>query len=136
MKVMLVVAAAILCLSGCSQIDYVGREYSPTTHIDLFFSLDDIQKDYEVMGHIVATADDMVSAEKLQEKMIQKAREKGADAIVILGLERYKSGESRTYRESTEASSKEEKAKQTTTAVTTTSIEETKEIRATLIKYK
>jgi len=136
MKLMLFLAAILLCMSGCSQIDYVGRQYPPTTTVDLYFSFDDVPKDYEVMGQIVATGSEMVSAEGMQEKMMQKAREKGADAIVILGLERHKTGESQTYKENIESTAKENAAKQTTTAVTTTSNEERKEIRATLIKYK
>ena len=132
MKRTALLVAVALFLTACTKIDYVGQEYPPTTHVDLYFSLDDIEKEYEVMGHLVATADEMVSAEKMQEDMLKKAREKGADAIVILGLERYAAGGSSTY---TETRSKE-KNKETTIGKTTTSSEEKKEIRATLLKYK
>ena len=51
------------------------------------------------MGHLVADDDEMVSAEKMQEDTLKKAREKGADAIVILSLERYAAGGSSTCME-------------------------------------
>ena len=136
MKTMTLLMAAVLCLAGCATVDYIGREYPPTTHVDIFFSLDDVEQEYEVMGHIVATGNELVSAEKIQEKMLETAREKGADAIVILGFERYTSGESSRYRETTETSERKGKTRETTTAVTKTTAEEKKEVQATLVKYK
>jgi len=125
-------AVVSLIFFCCTKIDYVGREYPPTTHADIFFSLDDVEREYTVMGHITATADDFVGAEKMQEEMLKKALEKGADALVILGLELYSAGEKTTYSETTER----KKGRQSTTGVTTTSVDEKKEIKGTLLKYK
>ncbi|KPJ60359.1 MAG: hypothetical protein AMJ46_07260 [Latescibacteria bacterium DG_63] len=133
---MTLLMAAALCLVGCATIDYVGREYPPTTHVDLFFSLDDVEQDYEVMGHVIATGNALVSAEKMQKQMLEKAREKGADAIVILGFERYVSGESSKYTETTETRERKGKTQEVTTAQTKTTAEETKEVKATLLKYR
>lgn len=136
MRYIISISAILVFLLGCTKIDYVGEEYPPTSHVDIFFSLDDVERDYKMMGHMVASAGDIVSAEKMQKKMLEKAREKGADAIVILGLERYQSGEKTTYRETSETKPKKGKIKTTTTATTSTSAEEKKEITATLLKYK
>ena len=132
MKQVILLIAVLVFMFSCTKIDYVGREYPPTEHVDIFFSLDDVELEYTIMGHITATADDFVSAEKMQKEMLQKAREKGADALVILGLEHYTTGGKSTYAETVE----KKEDKETTTGVTTTSVEEKKEIKGTLLKYK
>ena len=107
----------VLCLSACTKIDYIGEEYPPTTHVDLFFQMEDIEREHKVMGHLIATAGDGVSAEKMQKKMMEKAKEKGADAVVIMDFDKYQSGESTSYKETTkEGKTKKGKAKSTTTA--------------------
>lgn len=121
-----------LLLTACAHVDYVGRSYEPTTHVDLFFDEGEVQERYDVMGQVIARANDLVSAEKLQEKMMQKAREKGADAVVITGLERYKTGESTTYNEST----KERRRRTETSGTSTTSDTNEKQIRALFLKYR
>ncbi len=127
----LLTVGAILWVS-CTKIDYIGDELAPTSHVDLYFSEADVTYDYRVMGHVVATADDFVSAEKMQKKIKEKALEKGADAVIILGMERYRSGESTNYSETT----KQDGKNTVTTGSSSTSNQEKKEIRATFIKYK
>jgi len=125
-----------ISLSACTKIDYIGEEYPPTTHVDLFFDMDDVTREHKVMGHLIATADDMVSAEKMQKKMMKKAREKGADAIVITGFEKYRLGETTTYKETTEeGQTKKGNLKSTTTATSSTKVDEKKQIKAVLLKY-
>jgi hypothetical protein len=133
-----VVILLLICVIavGCTKIDYVGEEYPPTTHVDLFFSMDDVQRDYAIMGHIVASAPDLVSAEKMQKDIMKKAMAKGADGVVILGLERYQSGESTSYSETTSTKEKKGKTKVKTTGSSSTNVEEKKEIKATLLKYQ
>ncbi len=135
-RTMTFLVVTVLCIAGCATIDYVGKEYPPTTQVDIFFALEDVERDYEVMGHLIATGNELVSAEKMQEQMLEKAREKGADAVVILGFERYISGESSKYTETIEMKEKDDGTKEVTTAETKTSSEETKEVKATLLKYK
>ena len=128
--------AAALCLTllipACAHVDYLGRSYPPTTNVELFFAEADIKESYEVMGRVNARANDIVSAEKLQKKIIEKARENGADAVVILGFERYQTGERTTYDETT----KEKRSGTTTTGSSTTSSETEKAIEAIFVKYK
>lgn len=131
-----IVIPVLILASACTKLDYIGEEYPPTTHVDLFFSEDAVERDHKVMGHLIATADDFVSAEKMQKKMIKKAMEKGADGLVILGLEIYQAGESTTYKEASETGvTKKGKPKTTTTATTKTTTDEKKQIKAILIKY-
>ena len=83
----------VSCVS-CTKIDYVGEEFPPTDRVDQYFSAADVTKDYKVMGYIVASAPDMVSAEKMHKKLVEKAQKVGADGIIIEGLERYTAGSS------------------------------------------
>ena len=133
LAVLLIIA---ICLSACTKIDYIGEEYPATTHVDLFFAMEDVTREHKVMGNLIATADDGVSTEKMQKKIMEKARQKGADAVVITGFEKYQSGEATTYREtSEEGKTKKGTSKTTTTATSSTSVNEKKQIKAVFIKY-
>jgi hypothetical protein len=136
MRFALLSVVLLLTLAACTKIDYVGEEYPPTQQVDMFFSEADIQVDYKVMGHMIATADDYVSSGKMQKKIMEEARKKGADAVVILGLDRYQSGESQQYNETSVTKEKKSGTKTVTTATTTTSVDEKKKIQAIFIKYR
>ena len=131
MRAMLAIPALLLC-AACAHVDYVGESYPPTNKVDVFFAEQDVTHEYRVMGKVVATANDLVSAEKLQAKIMKKAQDKGAVAVVLTGLDRYKSGESTDYRESTESKGR----KTTTSGHSSTTTEEKKEIQAIFIKYR
>jgi hypothetical protein len=123
---------ATLLLTACAHVDYVGRSYPPTQKVDLFFDEREVEASYDVMGQVIARANDLVSAEKLQAKIMQKAQERGADAVVITGMDRYKTGESTTYNEST----KERRRRTVTEGSSTTSDTNEKQIRAIFLKYR
>ena len=125
------VVVLLLFVAACAKIDYIGKSYSPTAHVDLYFSEDDVREDYEVMGHVVAQAPEGISTENLQKQLEAKAREKGADGIVIHGFDRIQTGETTVYSEETNR----KKKAQSTTAITTTSADEERQIRAIFIKY-
>ena len=80
-------AVIVLFVSACAEVDYVGDSYPPTTHIDVFYSEHDVEKDYRVMGHAVAHAGEFVSTQKLQDALVDEARDRGADGIIITGLD-------------------------------------------------
>jgi hypothetical protein len=64
---------------------------------------------------------------------MEKAQKKGADAVVITGLERYQSGESTNYRETTR---EKRRGVTTTSGGSTTQAEHEKEVTALFLKYK
>jgi hypothetical protein len=130
------IALAVLLTVSCTKIDYVGKSYAPTTNVDVFFSLDDVEGAYEVMGHLTATAGTFVSSEKMQEKIMEKAREKGADAVVILGLDHYIKEGGSSWSETTETTATTSGVQTTTTGSQSSNDEEMKEITARFIKYK
>jgi hypothetical protein len=133
---MLLVALPILA-AGCATLDYVGQSYPPTQDVALFYSEENVDREYTVIGELTATADMFVSTHKVQDQIVEKARSKGADAVVILGLQHYQSGQSSNYNETT-TSGKDKKGKniETTSGSSSTDTEEKKRIKALFIKYK
>jgi hypothetical protein len=131
------VAALLMTASSCAHLDYAGQSFPPTQNVDLFYSEANVGREYMLMGELTGTGDQFVSSQKLQDQMLVKAREKGADAVVILGLEHFQSGQNTDYSESTtEGKTKKGKTVSTTSGSSSTSSEESKRIRALLIKYK
>lgn len=137
MKNSLLLVGLALALAGCAHLDYVGETYAPTTAVQVYYTEANVPRAYQVMGEVLATANLFVSSRKIQEQMIEKARAKGADAVVLLGMEHYKTGESTNYSESTTASQdKKGRTHVSTSGSSNTNVEEAKKIRALFIKYK
>jgi hypothetical protein len=80
----LVILAAVFAM-GCASVNYIGNSFDPTTTVDVYFSEDEIKKEYTVMGHALGTGS-LVSIDKIRIKLIEEAKGKGADAILITGL--------------------------------------------------
>ena len=77
---------AIGCMSivtGCVTTDYVGKTYAQTTQVDLYFSESDITRPHEIMGSVRSEAPDLLTFEQMEQELIKKAMEKGADAVLI-----------------------------------------------------
>ena len=139
MKRLISPVAVLFVLLGCATINYIGESYPPTQHVDLYFSEEDIKTEYTVVGRILATAelDELLySSDQFTEAILKKAREKGADGVVILGFEKVMTGTSasRNWTEKTE-----EKGDETVTHQherVSSSIQEKSQIQALAIKYK
>ena len=105
--------------------------------MNVYYSEANVPRAYNVMGEVVATADQLVSARKVQENMVKKAKQKGADAVVLLGMEHYLAGESTSYNESTtESKDKKGNSESMTSGFSSTNVQEKKKIRALFIKFK
>ena len=125
-------ALLVLFVAACAKIDYIGQSYQPTTHVDLYFSEEDIRENYRVMGHVIAQANEGISIENLQKQLEAKARERGADGIVIHGFDRIQTGETTTYNEEAKRGEK----KRSIASITITSADEERQIKAIFIKYE
>ena len=55
---------------GCAGVNYVGNSFDPTTTVDVYFSKEEIETDYTVMGHALGTGT-WVSNDKIQKKLQQ-----------------------------------------------------------------
>ena len=66
----------------------MGEQYSPTFSVDVYYDENDIESDYTVMG-IARNEGDTFERDDLNDirtQLIKKAREVGADAILILSI--------------------------------------------------
>ena len=68
---------------SCTTTDYVGKTYSKTDRVEIFFNTDEIKLEYEVMGQIKAEAPEAVRFEDMEKKLVEDAMARGADAILI-----------------------------------------------------
>ena len=86
MKLILGAMIVFILIGGCKQqIEFVGEEYTPTDHVDLYCSWQDVQESNRVMGHLVVLDEDIQNVPKMRKNMLKVAQQKGADAIVIVG---------------------------------------------------
>jgi len=76
----------VLLFSSCGvSVNYLGNSFDKTSHVDVFVDPSAIKKTYTVIGkgyeHYGVYS--RFNIERLQEKTIQKAKEKGADAVLF-----------------------------------------------------
>jgi len=77
----------LLAVIDCTaNVNYVGKEFEPTNTVDVYFSQEEIEKEYTVIGYAIGSGGDFVSNDKVQKKLIEEAKSKGADAILITGI--------------------------------------------------
>lgn len=80
-----------VCLSACAlyEPNYFGAKYAPTENIKSYYSTKDIDKPYEVIGHMnVATGWSESSQEESRQAVIKKAKAIGGDGVVFSELSR------------------------------------------------
>ena len=70
---------------GCATVNYVGESFEPTTTVDVYFSKESIEKEYTVIGHAIGSSS-FGSNDTIQKKLIEEAKRKGADAVLITGI--------------------------------------------------
>ena len=76
---------ATLFVVGCATVDYVGESFEPTTTVDLYFSKESIETGYTVIGHAMGSSV-FYSNDTIQKELIEEAKRKGADAVLITGI--------------------------------------------------
>ena len=76
----------IALLSGCVNTDYVGESYAPTSQVDVYYSIEDVERSHAVMGKITATAMDGWDSAVMVEELKTQAMAKGADGLVIMDV--------------------------------------------------
>lgn len=81
-----IILFAVLLFSSCgTSINYLGNSFDKTSHVDVYVEQGAIKKRYTVIGkgyeqYSIYTRNYI---EKLQAKAIEKAKQKGADAILF-----------------------------------------------------
>jgi hypothetical protein len=144
LRIIFLIAFAIA--SGCTTTDYVGKTYSKTDRVEIYFNKDEIKRPYEVMGQIKAEAPEALKFEDMEQKLVEDAMEKGADAILIEELKTVEVGSvssasGKTYGEPHYYIDKNMKLRKKGgsshySQLTTTTIVKDHVIDAKLLKYK
>ena len=122
--------------TGCATIDYVGESYEPTTHIDMYFSEAAVPREYKVVGQVMASGDQFTTASRLNDRMLARAREKGADAVIVLEISRTPMSDAKQVVETTTVSTDEHTRTIGKKADVQSTAAEHNEIRGLFIKYR
>ena len=59
------------------------KKFAPTGNVELYFDQQDITEEYQVMGMLNADAPEIISTWRIQERIVEKAHEMGADAVLF-----------------------------------------------------
>ena len=74
----------ILLVTSCSdRIIYYGRSYPETNNVDLYFREGDVTESHEIMGKATLEVSAKKNSDKVQAKLLERARKKGADALIF-----------------------------------------------------
>ena len=57
---------------GCASVNYVGNYSDPTTSVDVYYSKEEIEKEFKVLGHAMGSGEFGASDEKIQKKFSKK----------------------------------------------------------------
>lgn len=88
----LILILSVLLLSCSSGVKYLGNSYPPTQDVKIYFTKGDIDKEYEVIGKVYLDVEEKTKDEKIQNMILNKAREHGGDAIILGNLNVVRSG--------------------------------------------
>jgi hypothetical protein len=131
--------ALALAAAGCVSVDYVGKSYPPTANVDVYLSAADVKRKYTTIGQARAQVEAIPFSsptQQLQDKLVAEAKSRGADGVILGGLDRRQVvGPSRTVGQATTKKKGDGKKKTTYTETTTTDVEDMVELRGTLIRY-
>ncbi|PVD52971.1 hypothetical protein DC498_06275 [Terrimonas sp.] len=87
-KTIMAIALSILFNACAPTIQYIGKSYNPTANVDLYMDTHDIKKDYEVIGKTDGISGVFGSTfEEIQSKIIEEAKKRGADGVIIYNME-------------------------------------------------
>ena len=82
MKTIYFLLITIFLFSCSAGLRYTGTEFPQTKHVDVYVTESAIDKPFTYIGRGYLTIG-TVNPERIQRKSVQKAKEKGADAILI-----------------------------------------------------
>lgn len=87
-KISIILLVSVLFFGCAPSVQYIGKSYTPTEQVDVFMDTDEIKKGYEVIGKIDGVSGVFGSGfDEIQEKIVQSARAKGADGVILYNME-------------------------------------------------
>lgn len=66
-----------------TKISYIGNTFQPTQHVDVYVDESAVTNNYTVIGKGYIRRSYFSNVEEIQKKSVEKAKEKGADAVLI-----------------------------------------------------
>lgn len=120
--------------SSCSKssFDYIGKTYPPTSDPEIFMRDQDVERDYEVMGKVIAEVPYNKKLKYVQNKVMNVARQNGADGVLFSDVDIRSTG----YSRATGGGSTGGRKGSIGGSVSSVKDNEVKSIEAVLIKYK
>lgn len=64
-------------------VQYVGKNYEPTNHVDVYSSASEVKKAYEIIGNADGRAWLLTDYDKIKKTILKEAKKKGADAVIF-----------------------------------------------------
>jgi len=115
---------SLVCFS-CSihQHGYLGSSYTPTKNVDVFVDASSIKKSYTIIGKTYVETDTFTNLDRIQQNAIEKAKQKGANAILFQDYLFQDGGTVQTVSKRDSNSSSSVKVRTTTTPVVTTRLD-------------
>jgi hypothetical protein len=129
-------ATVLAVVAGCVSVDYVGTSYAPTEAVDVVFSPDDVRRPYTVMGQATAEVDVLPfvsSGQELQAKLVEEARRRGANGVILGGMTKHAVGATTQTMGQVD---RRRKTDASYTETSTTTDDERAELTGTLIRYQ
>ncbi len=91
MKYLSAIFALTLFISCSPRLHYLGDVHPATTEIDTYYSPDDIEVDYRVIGQLTGSNEDVFfgDLDRIKNAMIEEAKARGANGILFLFADSY-----------------------------------------------
>ena len=136
-RILLIVSISCLLFAGCGPtVQYIGRSYSPTTNVDIFFDAKDVKREYEVMGKIDGRAYPLTDFQKIQDKIVEEGKKRGADGIIISDMQNEVVSSSKNTTTTSTGDQKDNTWSASASTTTSINNQTVKVLKAEFIKYK
>lgn len=84
-KYLVFILAPLMFLFSCvTTVHYIGDNFPPTNTVDIYFSSHDVKKDYQVIGKVSDSGNNL---QKVQNQILQEAKKRGANGIIYLNMQ-------------------------------------------------
>jgi hypothetical protein len=85
MRKLYTILFATTLFSCGTRVNYLGTSYAPTKNVDVYVSQAAVKKPFDVIGkgYVQQQLASSESVEVIQRKAVEKAKLKGADAVII-----------------------------------------------------
>ena len=85
--ILLLELGLLLFVCSCTTVSYVGDSHLASEKVDVFYDKSEITREYKVIGQAVG---DGGKVEKVMNKLVERAKLEGADAILVKDIRKEK----------------------------------------------